>query len=275
MQDFLSTVSEIITLPFMRRALIAGVVLGFTLAFLGVFATLKKMSFFGDGLAHASLAGIALGILAGVNPLWLALLVSTIGAVAIYFFERKTNISSDAIVGLIFTGGMALGVILMSLKPGFQPELVSFLFGNILSIGTADLVFITLLSLIIILFLIVFYKPLTLLVLDRESASLLKKHTDLLEFLFYVFLAVAIVLGVKMLGIVLVSALLIIPTSIAKLFSKSFKKLITNSVLISELIVVLGLVISYYLDLPTGAVIILVGLFTFFVIATGVRLKKI
>lgn len=249
----------------MQRALLAGVILALLLAFLGVFATLKRMSFLGDGLAHASLAGVALGILVGVNPLWVALLVSVLAVIAIYFLERKTNISSDAIIGLIFTSGMALGVILLSLKQGFQPDLISFLFGNILTINPSDLFLIILFSIIIVGFLIIAYKPLTLLIIDRESASLIRNNINIVEFLFYVFLAIAIVLGIKMLGIILISALLIIPPSIAKLFSVSFKSLIVNSVLISELVVTLGLILSYFLDLPSGAIIILVGMVIFFV----------
>lgn len=255
---------EILTLPFMQRALLAGVILAFLLAFLGVFVTLKRMSFLGDGLAHATLAGVALGVLVGINPLWLALAVSVAAVSLIYFLERKTNVSSDAIIGLIFTSGMALGVILFSFKKGFQPDLISFLFGNILTINSGDLLFIILLSLVIIAFLFASYKTLALLVLDRESALLLKARANLVEFLFYIFLAVAIVLGIKMLGIVLISALLIIPASTAKLFSKSFKKLIVNSVLTSEFIVITGLFLSYYFDLPSGAVIILAGAALFF-----------
>lgn len=256
---------EILLLPFMQRALLAGIILGFVLAFLGVFVTLKRMSFLGDGLAHTTLAGVALGVLAGINPLWLAFVVSIIAVTIIYFLERKTNISSDAIIGLIFTSGMALGVVLLSLKQGFQPDLISFLFGNILTINTTDLIFIALFSAIIIIFLIKFYKPLTLLILDRESASLLHKNIGALEFLFYIFLAIAIVLGIKMLGIILISALLIIPASTAKLFSASFKNLVINSILVSELIVILGLILSYWFDLPSGAIIILVGTFLFFI----------
>lgn len=258
-------IQEILTLPFMQRALLAGVILAVLLAFLGVFATLKRMSFLGDGLAHASLAGVALGILVGINPLWAALGVSVLAVIAIYFLERKTNISSDAIIGLIFTSGMALGVILLGLKQGFQPDLISFLFGNILTINPADIFLIVLFSIIIIGFLIIAYKPLALLIIDRESASLIRNNINIVEFLFYVFLAIAIVLGIKMLGIILISALLIIPPSIAKLFSVSFKSLIINSVLISELVVILGLILSYFLDLPSGAIIILVGMVIFFI----------
>lgn len=265
MESILTSIIDLFSLPFMQRAIIAGVVLGFVLAFLGVFVTLKRMSFLGDGLAHATLAGVALGILVGVNPLWFALLVSILAVTAIYFLERKTNISSDAIIGLIFTSGMALGVVLLALKPGFQPDLISFLFGNILTINSTDLVFISVFSILIIAFLVAFYKSLTLLILDRESASLLKRNIDFLEFLFYIFLSIAIVLGIKMLGIILISALLIIPTSIAKIFSRSFRSLIVNSIVMSELIVLLGLLFSYFFDLPTGAVIILVGMVIFFV----------
>ena len=256
MSEFIEAVGAY---PFMQRAIIAGIVLAALLAWLGVFVIMKKMSFFSDGIAHASLAGIAIGVLAGVHPLTTAIIFSIVFSLGIYYLEKKTTLSSDAIIGMLFTSGMALGVVLISLKSGYQPDLVSFLFGNILAIRPVDLVIISLLSVLIVVFLFYNHKNITLMAFDMDTAYLAGVKVDLLQITFYIMLAVSVVLGLKILGIVLVSALLIIPASTAKLISKSFKGLLLRSVLLSEGIVLLGIVLSYYLDSPTGPMIVLVG----------------
>ncbi len=243
----------------MQRAIIAGVVLALLLAWLGVFVIMRRMSFFSDGIAHASLAGVAVGVLAGVHPLTTALVFSVVFSIVIYYLEKKTTLSSDAIIGILFTSGMALGVVLISFKKGYQPDLVSFLFGNILAIRPADLVLISALSAVILAFLAYNHKGITLMALDMDTAYMAGIRVDLLHVAFYIILAVAVVLGLKILGIVLVSALLIIPASTAKLVSKSFKGLIVQSIIFSEVVVIVGIALSYALDSPTGPMIVLVG----------------
>lgn len=250
---------DILKYPFMQRAIIAGVVLALLLAWLGVFVIMRRMSFFSDGIAHASLAGVAVGVLAGVHPLTTALVFSVVFSIVIYYLEKKTTLSSDAIIGILFTSGMALGVVLLSFKKGYQPDLVSFLFGNILAIRPADLAVISALSAVILAFLAYNHKGITLMALDMDTAYMAGVRVDLLHVTFYIILAVAVVLGLKILGIVLVSALLIIPASTAKLVSKSFKGLIVQSIVFSEVIVILGIALSYALDSPTGPMIVLVG----------------
>lgn len=259
----------ILDLPFMQRALIAGVALGLILPFLGVFVTLRRMSFFGDGVAHATLAGVAIGIIAGFSPLLAALGIGVLFGAAVFFLERKTNISSDALIGVLFTGSLALGIVLISLQHGYQPELLSFLFGSILSVSSQDLGIILVFSAVIFVFLLKVLKQFTLLALDKETAWLYGVRTELLDFLFYVLLCVSVVLGVKLLGIILVSALLIIPPTVAKMLAPSFKTLIFGSVIAGEVFIVLGLILSYLLDLPSGATIILVGVAAFFLVTVN------
>jgi zinc/manganese transport system permease protein len=161
---------------------------------------------------------------------------------------------------------MSLGVILISLRSGYQPDLMSFLFGNILAIKTTDVILITLLSFLICLFLLSKHKQITLIALDPETAYLEGINVNLLQIIFYIILATSVVLGVKILGIILVSALLIIPASTAKLISRTFKGLIIRSIIICEATVLAGILLSYYLDSPTGPVIVLVGTALFFFI---------
>ena len=250
---------ELLQLPFMQRALIAGAVLGVVLAYLGIFVSLRKMAFFSDGIAHAALAGAAIGLLTRFSPLLSALIFSMFLAALIYWLEKRSSLSSDAIIGILFTSGMALGIILISLRRGYQPELIGYLFGNILAIRRLDLLLIVPLSLLIIVFILTQKRKLTLLALDREMAYMAGVNPDFHQLLLYIMLAAALVMGIRVLGVILVSAILIIPVSSARLLSRSFKTLVLWTIGISESVMIGGLLISYYLNLPSGAVIVLTG----------------
>lgn len=250
---------ELFSYPFMQRAFLSGAVLALLLAGLGTFVTLRKMAFFGDGIAHASLAGIAIAILAGFSPLPIALAWGVFVALLIYWLERHTNLPSDTLIGIFFTASMALGVIIMSFTPGYQPELISFLFGSILSIQSADLAVIVGVSLVVLAWLIPSFRKLTLMSLSEESAQVSGVAVQRHKIALYVSLAIATVLGVKILGIILVSALLVLPSASARLLSPNFKSYLVLSLVLAEIFVFLGLVLSFFYDLPSGATIILVG----------------
>ncbi len=258
---------EILQLPFMQRALVAGVLLAFLLALLGIFVVLRNMAFFSDGIAHASLAGVAAGIVLSLNPLLTAIVVSALFAAIIFFLQKKYKLSGDTAIGILFTSGMALGVLLISTQPGYQPELMSFLFGNILAITNTELIIIGVFTVLIALLVFVYLKTLILVSLDEETAKISGTKVDVFQLLSNVILAVAVVLGIKVFGIILVSALLIIPVATAKLFSSSFKKLVIISVVLSEIIVISGIFASYYYDLPTGPTIVLTGTVLFVIAA--------
>jgi len=265
--------AELLQLPFMQRALLAGLVLGVLLSFLGIFVTLRRMAFFSDGIAHAALAGAAIGLLTRSDPLVTALLFSAMLAVLIFFLEKMSHLPIDSIIGIMFTSSMALGVVLISLRRGYQPELIGYLFGNILAIRARDLLLIVVLGAAILAFLSIHKRKLTLLALDREMACMAGINPNLYELLLYIMLSCALVLGIRVLGIVLVSAILIIPVSTARLFSRSFKVLTWWTLLIAEFTVLAGIILSYFLDLPTGAVIVLTGsaLFSLAFIASSLR----
>lgn len=250
---------EIFSYPFMQRALIAGLILGLLLSSLGIIATLRKMSFFGEGIAHASLAGIAIAILTGFSPLPIAIIWAIVVALFIYLLERSTKLHSDTVIGILFTASMALGVVLMSQTTGYQPELISFLFGSILAINTVDLIIIAILSAIILTWFYPSLSQLTYLSLSEDSATVSGIRTKIQTIIFYVALAIATVLGVKILGIILVSALLILPVASSRLIAKSFSSYVLWSIVICEASVVIGLYLSFIKNLPSGASIVLVA----------------
>ena len=247
---------ELLSLEFMQRALLAGVALAPLLAILGSFATLRNMSFFADGIAHASLLGVAIALITGAVPFAGALVIGLLLGILIFVIERYTQIKSDAVIGIIFTTGLALGIILISSLPGYQPELISFLFGSILSVTWSDVTLIFISAIVILGIVTRFFRDFTLLSLSRDLAFTSGVNTNQTDLLFYVILSVSIVLGVKLLGIILVSSLLITPAVTSRLVTRSFSSYFQLSQIISLAAFFLGLIASYYLDLPSGASIV-------------------
>ena len=270
MQIFL----EMIQFPFMQRAFIAGALLGLLLSTLGVIATLRKMSFFGEGIAHASLAGIAIALLAGFAPLPVAIIWAIIVATGIFLLERYTKLPSDSLIGIFFTGSMALGVVLMQFTGGYQPELISFLFGSILTVTEMDLYIIGALTAAILAWFLASQRQLIFLALSPDSAQVSGVAVHRQLFIFYIALAIATVLGVKLLGIVLISALIILPAATSSLLSHSFKSYLILAVIVSEVTILLGLTLSYFFDLPSGASIVLLGTLLFFLSLITQRFVK-
>lgn len=264
---------EMFSYPFMQRAFVSGALLGVLLAALGVFVTVRKMSFFGDGIAHSSLAGIAVAMLAGLAPLPVALVWALLVALLIWRLERSTRLPSDTLIGVFFTASMALGVVLMSFTRGYQPELLSFLFGSILTIQPGDLLVTAALSLVIMGWLILSFRSLTYMSLVEDSAAVAGTDVRGQTAALYVALALATVLGVKILGVILVSALIILPTASGRMLASSFRTYVAGSLLLSEVMILTGLTVSYRYDLPSGATIVLVGTLIFFLAAAWKALR--
>lgn len=253
----------VFTLPFMQRALVAGLLLGALLAVLGVFATMRRMAFFGEGIAHASLAGLAIAVTAGVTPLPVALMWAILIAILMFAIERKTKLPRDTVLGILFTASMALGVVLMSLSAGFRNDLMSYLFGTILGISMLDIVLLIVATIVILSGITATFRALVLLSLNEDSARIAGIRADATTLALYIALAIAMVLGAKMLGIVLVSALLIIPAATARLVASSLAQYVFLSVVFAEAAILVGIVISYFGNLPTGATIVLTSALIF------------
>jgi len=244
---------------YVQRALLAGVFSGALLAILGIFVALRKMAFFSDGIAHTSLTGVAIAVLLGQQPLAWAVGVGVVFAVLIYLLEKKTDIAPDSLIGILFTSSLALGVVLMNFKKGYQPDLLSFLFGNILTIRSEELRVIIPLSVVIGGFMVVRYRRYLLICLNEELSKVAGVWLEVHKLSLYVMLAVASILAIKMFGIILVSALLILPVSFGKLFARSARSLLVISMIFAEVIVVGGVALSLWRDLPTAATIVLTG----------------
>lgn len=260
---------ELLLLPFFVRALIVGIILGILMPLLGVFVTLRKMSFFADAIGHAALTGIALGILSGISPFWAAFIYVMFIAFLLSYTRSVSKIAIDTLLGVFFSASVALGIILMSLSSGYQTDLMSFLFGNILTVSTTDIITSAILAAVILTTLLFIGKKLTFIALDASLAKAEGIATTRYELLFMILLAGVIALAVKFVGVILVTALLITPAASAQNMARSLSGMFVWGVILSLLAVIGGMVGSAILGLPSGPSIILASTIIFIVSLIG------
>lgn len=256
---------EYLSVSFFQRALVAGLVLGLLTGLLGALSLMRQSSFFGDAIAHSSLAGVALGLWTGVSPLLSAFFYAAGIAAILPWIKTKLNFTFDNILGIILPFSMGLGILIFSLLPGYQPELLSFLFGSVLTVSVGDLIILSILTVIVVLVTLWKYNSFLLISLDQHYSKLVGINTKRMELLYQLMLALTIIAGVKLVGIILINALLVIPASIAKLWSRSLAQFVLLSILASILLVFVGLLISLFLNAPPGSTIAVFSGLCFFV----------
>jgi zinc transport system permease protein len=264
--------SEMLAYPFMQRALMAGLLVGAVTSVLGVFVVLRRSAFFGDAVAHASLAGVAVGVVAQLPPLPLAAGVAVAIGVSLHRLERMSRLSLDTILGFVLPFFMAVGVLVISLSPGFQPELLSYLFGSILAVSWEGLAAVAAISLAVAVMLAVIGRRLVFVTFDPDGAQVGGIRVARLLTVYHVLLALMVVASLTIVGIVLVNALLVIPAATAKLRARSLSQMFVLAPVIGMGSVLLGLVGSYWLDVPSGpAIVVVAGLVFLAAWAAGAR----
>ncbi|NMA05665.1 MAG: metal ABC transporter permease [Acholeplasmataceae bacterium] len=246
---------EIFTHPFMIRALLVGLLMAISTGLLSSFLVSSNQSLIGDGLAHTTFTGIVIGIILGNNPLYIAIPFTIIVAVIIKSLTY-TKLEGDAAIGLVSTFIIAVGFILISLSKGFNQSIESILVGSIFSTTWADILVVGVISLILISFITSSYSELVSITFDETYAKFNKINVKLYDYLFTIITAVIVVLGVKTIGTLLISAFIIFPAVSANLISKSFKEMIIKGVIINILVSLGGIILSHYLNLQAGATII-------------------
>jgi len=265
---------EFISLPYMQRALLGGVLVGFLASYYGVFVIQRKLSFLGSGLAHAAFGGIALGILLSIEPLWVAVPFTILVAVGIAWVSDRTELGGDTAVGIFFSVSMALGIIFLFLKRTYTSDAFSYLFGSILVINWNDIL-IASLVMIITLFSGSLWRQWAYTSFDRELALSDRIPVRRDDYLLSILIALTVVVAIKLVGIVLIAAFLVIPAAAARLISKTFRSMTIVSIIFGVSGAVLGLIISYYLDLPSGATIILLQALVFSICLLGTSTRMI
>ena len=249
---------EALSYGFMQKALIAGIAVGLICSFMGTFLVLRRYSLFGDGIAHVAFGGISVGLFLGVFPLWTAFIVSIFGGLGLQKLRQSTKISGDSAVAVVLVSGLAIGVILVSSSGGFSVDLFSFLFGSILLISQEDTIMILALSAGIIATLTILQKQFLHLTFNEEQAKLAGMRTTLLNYAFVVLASITVVTSMRLVGILLISALIVIPNITAMQFGKGFKKTVFISMSISVISVVSGILLSYSLNVaPSGTIVVI------------------
>ena len=248
---------------FIQKAFLAGSFVAVTCAALGMFLVLRKMSLIGDGLSHVSFGAIAFGLFLGVYPFYVAIPLVMLGSLLILKISEKSKVYGDAAIGIVSAVGIAGGVMLASLSKGFNVDLFSYLFGNILAISTTEVIMSVVLSFLVLAVIYIFYWDLFSATFDEEYAKTTGIKTNRINIILTLLTAVTVVLSVKMVGVMLVSALLILPAVTALQISKGFKTAIFAAAIFSLVSVIIGITLSFFLDLPTGATIVLVNAFFF------------
>jgi len=257
---------------FIQRALIAGSFIAILCSTLGTFLVLRRFSLIGDGLAHATFGSVALALLLRMSPLYVSLPIVLLCSLGILRLTEKARIYGDAAIGIVSSLGVATGILLSSFAGGFNVDLFGYLFGSILSISETEVIISTVLSVLVILAIILFYHDLLSITFDEETAKTSGINTKRINTIFVLLTAVTVVLSMKVVGIMLISALFIFPSVTALQVAKSFKAVMIMASIAAVVSVITGVVVSFFLDLPTGATIVMIN---FFLFAAALIVRKI
>jgi len=264
---------ELFQYSFFQHALLAAVFTAISCGIIGTYIVSKRIVFISGGITHTSFGGIGIGYFLGINPLIGAAVFSLLSAFGIEFLSKKSEVREDSAIAIMWSFGMAIGIIFIYLSPGYAPNLMSYLFGSILTVSTAEIYLIIALSLIIFIFFTLFYKIILFITFDPEFARTRNIPVQTFNYLLISLVALTIVLSIKVAGIILIISLLTLPQTTANLFVKDFRSIMQLSVLIALLGAIGGLYMAYALDIPSGASIIFL-LVIIYVIARIVKLFR-
>ncbi len=269
----IESIMQAFSYTFMWRALIVGVAIAISSSFVGSFLVLKKFSMIGHGLSHVAFGAVAIGLFTNQSPLVVAVPIVVLMSVFILKINNRVNIPGDAAIGLLAAFSMALGTTLASIGGGFNVDLNTYLFGSILTIRQTDVILSIIFSLVVLAVVAVFYHDLFSMTYDDEFARVSGVRTSRLNTVLAVLTGITIVIGIRVIGTILISALIIFPTVIAMQFNQGFKRTISIAVLTQIIIVISGLMLSYLFDLPSGSAIVLLNGFVFLAVYlyNGVR----
>ena len=249
---------EILTYTFMHRALIAGIAIAILCSVIGLFLVLRRYSLFGDALAHSSFGGIALGLFAGIYPLWTAYGVSIVSALIITKIKDRYNISGDASIAVLLSSGIAAGLVIISFSGGFTIDIFSFLFGSILLISVNDTVAILALTGAILIVILLLYRQILYSTFNEQQAKVSGVPVEKINYLIIFMAGLTVVTSIQLVGVLLISALFVIPNVTAIMYGRGFKQTVIISMSFSVFSVVTGILISYIFDItPAGTIVLL------------------
>lgn len=249
---------NLLNYTFIQRALICGVAISLCAALIGVTLVLKNYSMIGHGLGEVGFASLTLAVALGLPPLAVSLPIVMVAAIIIMIISQKKGESGDISIALVSTGALALGIIITSLSTGFNIDVSNYMFGSILSMKRSDVIISVILSMVVFAIYMIFYNRLFMITYDEKFAKARGINVTFYQFLISFLTALIVVLGMRMMGTLLISSLIVFPAIIAKGLTGSFKELIIISGIISVICFILGMLLSFFINLPTGASIVLV-----------------
>jgi zinc transport system permease protein len=255
---------ELLQYEFIRNALFAGLLAAIACGIVGVYVVTKKIVFISGGIAHASFGGIGLGYFLGINPVLGAMFFTLVSGLSIGFISRRTKLPEDTAIGILWAMGMAIGIVFIGLTPGYAPDLFSYLFGNILTVPSSDLILMLVLDVAITIIVIALFKELLALSFDEEFGRVVGVPVELLYLLLLCMIAFTVVILLRVVGMILIIALITIPAAIAKQLTHDIRKMMVLAILFGILFTFGGIWLSYILDLASGATIVLFGGVVFF-----------
>ena len=277
MNTLLNLILEPLSYAFMVRGILAALMVGAVCALVGTYVVLRGMAFFGDALAHAILPGIAAGYLIGGGarePLfWGALLAAVLSSIGIGAVSKMTNLRQDTAIGIVFAGMFALGIAMISTVRNYTVDLAHFLFGDVLGVSNSDLVLIAILGSLILLAVVLFYKEFLVLSFDPLLATTLRLPDRVLEYLLLILIALVIVVSLQTVGVALMVAMLVTPAATAYLLTRRLPFMMALASAIACFSGVVGLYLSYYVRVSSGAAIVLTCT-VFFILAWVARLVR-
>lgn len=259
MTDVVALLIKAFEYSFIRDALLVGILVAISCSMLGTFLVLRKLSLIGDGLAHVSFAGVAIAMLTAQSPLVIGIPLVAGASLLILKLHEKTNIHGDAAIGLVSSMAIATGVMISSLSGGYNVDLFSYLFGSLLVISKIDLVLSIALALSVVLAVIWLYPKLFAMTYDEEYATIIGINVRQMNYMLSLLTAVTIALGIRIVGTMLISSLIIFPAITALQVTSSFKSTLTIAVIVSVISIVLGVLSSFVFNLPSGATVVLIN----------------
>lgn len=262
-------IEAIIKYDFFRNAVFAGIIAAVICGIVGVVIVEKKMMMITGGIAHTAYGGVGLGYLLGFEPIIGAALFSVVAALLIGNIRRKNGIPTDIIISLLWSLGMAFGIAFVSFTPGYPPDINSYLFGNILSVTRSDLYIMLPLAFCVLMAVIIFYNDLKAFLFDSVFSKVSGMRTNTLEFSVLIFTALSIVALIRVVGIILVIALLTAPAACAAIISKTLSGRMVTAVVLSCVFCLSGLAISYNFSISSGAVIVFISVLVYFLFLTA------
>jgi zinc transport system permease protein len=265
----------ILSYNFILHAVEAAFLASISCGFIGAYIVARRMVFISGGITHASFGGIGLGYFLGINPIFGAAVFSILSAFGIRLVSKQTDIREDSAIGILWSFGMAVGIIFIYLTPGYAPNLMSYLFGSILTVTTVDLVLMGILAAATVIIFIFFYRTILFISFDEEYARSHNAPVETFNYLMLTLVALVIVINIRVAGIILVISYLTIPQSTANLFVNDLKKIIILSMIISFTGSLTGLFFSYYWNIPSGATIIFVFVLIFILARAIVYLRNL